>query len=157
MAKAKTAGTTFPQMPVIVVGADAGSGIEIVDGLRTPGRDLRAFVSDPEIGARLKTSGVKIALGDVSDDSHVEAAAIGCYTAVLMAEAAFDDRERSFADSRQEVLDGWARAMETSQVSRLIWISTDEPPGSSIDSARLDPGDPDVVSKAIALDEAQTI
>jgi nucleoside-diphosphate-sugar epimerase len=144
-------------MPVIVVGADAGSGIEIVDGLRTPGRDLRAFVSDPEIGARLKTSGVKVALGDVSDDSHVEAAAIGCYTAVLMAEAAFDDRERSFADSRQEVLEGWARAMETSQVSRLIWISTDEPPGSSIDSALLDPGDPDVVSKAIALDEAQAI
>ena len=144
-------------MPVIVVGADAGSGIEIVDGLRTPGRDLRAFVSDPEIGARLKTSGVKVALGDVSDDSHVEAAAIGCYTAVLMAEAAFDDRERSFADSRQEVLEGWARAMETSQVSRLIWISTDEPPGSSIDSALLDPGDPNVVSKAIALDEAQTI
>lgn len=155
--KAKTAGTTFPRMPVIVVGADAGSGIEIVDGLRTPGRDLRAFVSDPEIGARLKTSGVKVALGDVSDDSHVEAAAIGCYTAVLMAEAAFDDRERSFADSRQEVLEGWARAMETSQVSRLIWISTDEPPGSSIDSALLDPGDPDVVSKAIALDEAQAI
>ena len=122
-------------MPVIVVGADAGWGIEVVDGLRTPGRDLRAFVSDPEIGARLKASGVKVALGDVSDDSHVEAAAIGCYSAVLIAEAAFDGRERSFADNRQEVLEGWARAMETSQVSRLIWISTDEPPGAGV-SAR---------------------
>lgn len=144
-------------MPVIVVGADAGSGLAILEGLSAPGRDVRAFVSDPEIGAGLKDSGVKVALGDVSDDSHVEAAAIGCHTAVLVAEAAHDDRERSFADSHRDVLEGWARAMETSRVSRLIWVSTDDPPTSSIDSARLDPGHPDVVSKVIALDEAQTI
>ncbi len=59
-------------MPVIVVGADTPQGRAVVEGLVEPGREVRAFVSDPIVGAELRDMGVKVALGDVSDDSHIQ-------------------------------------------------------------------------------------
>jgi uncharacterized protein YbjT (DUF2867 family) len=88
-----------PGMPVIVVGADTSQGRAVVEGLLEPGREVRAFVSDPDAGAELRELGVKVALGDVSDDSHVQGACTNCFTAVLVTEAARDGRERSFASS----------------------------------------------------------
>ena len=93
-----------PIMPVIVVGADTPKGRAVIEGLVEPGREVRAFVSDPDAGAELRELGVKVALGDVSDDSHVQGACTNCFTAVLMTEAAFDGRERSFATSESQVL-----------------------------------------------------
>ncbi|MFQ5522976.1 MAG: NAD(P)H-binding protein [Acidimicrobiia bacterium] len=143
-------------MPVIVVGADTGVGRAIIEGLYDPSRDIRAFVSDEEQGAELKERGIKVALGDVSDESHIEGAAMNCFTAVLVAEASADKRERSFAASPAEVLAGWARAVAS--VTRVIWVSGGEVPDTTApESAQVDPGDPDVVAKVVALDDAQKI
>ena len=143
-------------MPVIVVGADTGVGRAIIDGLYTPAREIRAFVSDEEQGAELKDLGIKVALGDVSDESHVEAAALNCFTAVLVAEASTDDRERSFAATPTDVLAGWARAVAS--VTRVIWVSAGEVPDTATpEMAKVDPDDPDVVAKVVALDDAQKI
>ena len=74
-------------MPVIVVGADTSKGRAVVEELVAPGREVRAFVSDPGAGAELRELGVKVALGDVSDDSHVQGACMNCFTAVLITDS----------------------------------------------------------------------
>ena len=87
-------------MPVIVVGADTPQGRAVVEGLVEPGREVRAFVSDPIVGAELREMGVKVALGDVSDDSHIQGACTNCFTAVLIKRRRAISRERSFAAER---------------------------------------------------------
>lgn len=145
-------------MPVIVVGADTEPGMLIIDRLNHPEREIRAFVTNEATAVELKDEGVKVALGDVSDESHVEGAALRCFSAVLVGEAAMDDRERSFAASPHDVMSGWARAVARSKVKRVIWITPDEPPETSVaEVAQVDPADPDLVEKVAALDDAQTI
>ena len=72
-------------MPVMVVGADTPVGEVIIGELVDPDREVRAFVSDPSCGVRFKEAGVKVALGDVSDTSHVSSACLRCHTAVWCA------------------------------------------------------------------------
>lgn len=145
-------------MPVIVVGADTEQGLSILDGLADDRREVRAFVTSEDIALDLKKAGLKVAIGDVSDESHVEAASTACFSAVLISHAAHDERERSFARTTAEVLAGWARAVEASRVSRVIWVSDGSTPDTpSAETAVVSPDDPDLVDKVVALDEAQTI
>lgn len=145
-------------MPVIVVGADTPGGRLITEALAEPGREVRAFVTDADAAMELKELGVKVALGDVSDDTHVEGAATNSFSAVLITEAASDDRERAFAAESSATLRGWARAVTASRVKRVIWVGDQEPPETpGAETAVVSPTDPGVVAKVVALDEAQTI
>lgn len=117
-------------MPVIVVGADTPVGLAVIDAVLEPEREVRAFVSDPEIGATLKGRGVKVALGDVSDASHVAAACTNAFSAVLVGEAATDGRDVAFASSRASVWQAWAEAVSEAAVTRVIWVLDEEPPVS---------------------------
>ncbi|HWL50674.1 MAG TPA: NAD(P)H-binding protein [Acidimicrobiia bacterium] len=143
-------------MPVIVVGADTSQGRAVVKRLVEPGREVRAFVSDPDVGAELRELGVKVALGDVSDDSHVQGACMNCFTAVLITEAALDKRERSFATNERQVLEGWALAAAASGVTRVIWVHDGEPPPVRVKEVRtVSPDHPDLVAEVSALDDAR--
>jgi uncharacterized protein YbjT (DUF2867 family) len=142
-------------MPVIVVGADTPNGRAIIEGLIEPRREVRAFVTDPGTAADLRQSGVKVALGDVSDDSHIQGAATNCFTAVLVAEAARDDRDRAFAATESQVLAGWAAAVTASNVTRVIWVEDGEVPTTGArESVRVSPSHPTVVAEVVALDTA---
>lgn len=145
-------------MPVIVVGADTTEGAAIIERLYSPNREVRVFVTDEPTGLELKARGFKVAIGDVSDESHVEAASTRCFSAVLIEEAASDDRLRSFASTPDEVLQGWANAVTNSKVRRVIWVTDDDHPevGAS-EVARVNPADPDLADQVHALDEAATI
>ena len=143
-------------MPVIVVGADTPQGRAVVEGLVEPGREVRAFVSDPIVGAELKEKGVKVAFGDVSDDSHIQGACTNCFTAVLVSEAARDQRERSFAANEQQVLEGWAAAAAASGVTRVIWVHDGELPPVRVREVRtVSPEHPDLVGEVAALDDSR--
>ncbi len=145
-------------MPVIVIGGDTTTGRAILEEMAGPGREVRAFVSRASLGAELREMGIKVAVGDVSDDSHIEAASMNCFTAIMIGKAAHDDRERSFAGSESDVLQGWASAVSASGVSRVIWVQRGTPPDAQVrETAVVDPDDPDVVRKVIDLDEAQVI
>jgi len=145
-------------MPVIVVGADTSAGQSILERLEQPEREIRVFVSDEDTAAQLKSRGFKVATGDVSDEGHVEAAATRCFTAVLIAEAATDGRERSFASTVDEVLAGWANAVARSEVRRVIWVTGETPPVTrAAEVASVDPSDPDLARKVVELDDAQSI
>jgi nucleoside-diphosphate-sugar epimerase len=143
-------------MPVIVVGADTPTGAQIVDALLEPGREVRVFVSDAAEGARLRQRGAKVALGDVSDDSHIGAAAAQCFSAILLSEAARDSRERSFATDEPQVLKAWASGI--AGVRRVIWVHDGEPPPTTApEVAVVGPDDPDVVNRVVSLDNAAKI
>ena len=145
-------------MPVIVVGADTEIGDRVIDRLLKPPREVRAFVTDPDSAIRLKERGVKVALGDLSDESHVEGASLRCFSAILIAEAAEDDRERSFAATPMEVMTGWARAVERSGVKRVIWVTTGAPPSVEVgEVAVVDSQERDPAARVAALDDAQEI
>ena len=145
-------------MPVMVVGADTENGRALIDGLVAPGREVRAFVSDPGAVAGLKALGVKVALGDVSDESHVQGCLTNCFTAVLVTEAARDGRERSFAMSEEHVLRGWASAAAASGVSRVIWVHDGEAPSAGpVETRTVSPQSARLVEEVKALDDARVL
>ncbi len=111
-------------MPAIVIGADTGVGRAVVDALLDRQGEVRAFVSRPAVGAELKKLGVKVAIGDVSDASHIGPAALNAHTAVLMAEAAVDERVRSFAGDPEAVIRTWEEALDDAGVRRIIWVGS---------------------------------
>lgn len=120
-------------MPVIVVGADTPLGEAVMDELLPRDSQVRAFVSSPEAAAGLKGRGVKVALGDVSDGSHVGGAALNAFCAILIHEAATDNRERSFAKDEAGVLAAWAEGLNDAEVTRTI-VVWDEPPSDELSS-----------------------
>lgn len=145
-------------MPVMVVGADTVHGLALIDALVAPGREVRAFVSDPEVAGALKARGVKVALGDVSDDSHVQGSLTNCFTVVLVTEAAIDGRERSFADSQDQVLRGWASAAVASGIQRVIWVHDGSVPSiTSAETRSVSPDSPTLVDEVVALDDARVL
>lgn len=147
-------------MPVIVVGADTPIGLSIVSALIEPDREVRAFVTDADVSASLRTQGVKVALGDVSDPSHVGGACLNCFSAVFVTEAARDDRERAFARDRRTVLEGWAQAVREADVTRVIWVDShgDLPATGIRETAVVIPDAvDDVAAEVVRLDDAATI
>jgi nucleoside-diphosphate-sugar epimerase len=149
-------------MPVIVIGADTEIGLASIDGLLARQGEVRAFVTDSTVGTSLKRRGVKVALGDVSDPSHVEAAALHCFSAVFVGAAAHDDRERSFASTPKDVIDGWASAVDAAQVRRRIWVIDSAtaglvPEAPGVEQAVVTSEDrpvADVAADVVALDDA---
>jgi nucleoside-diphosphate-sugar epimerase len=145
-------------MPVMVVGADTPVGARVIDRLLDPEREVRAFVSDPDTAARLRERGAKVALGDVSDDSHLAGACLNCFSVVLVEDAARDDRERSFAPDAPAVLESWARAVASASVRRVIWLTACAPPPVETDEvAVVDPSVPDIAERVYEIDAAREI
>lgn len=145
-------------MPLILVGADTPTGDAILAKVEPGPREIRVFVTDERRGVELKRRGFKVATGDVSDESHIEAAALRCFSAVLIAEAAHDNRERAFASSAAQVMNGWARAIADSGVTRVIWVTGDDHPETAApEVTSVDPSRPGFVEEIIALDDAQSI
>ncbi|NNC93342.1 MAG: NAD(P)H-binding protein [Acidimicrobiia bacterium] len=118
-------------MPVIVVGADTEHGRAVAEALSARDGEVRAFVTDPNAAQPLRARGIKVAVGDVSDASHIAGAALGAFSAVLIAEAGRDDRERSFAASHDALLRAWAEGLRDAGVSRVIWVA----PGDNLPEA----------------------
>lgn len=142
------------------MGADTPAGEAIVAEVAEPDREVRAFVSDPSAGARLKEAGVKVALGDISDESHVSSACLRCHTAVLVCEATRDGREISFAETTDEVMRSWAQAVSEAGVQRVIWVADHTVPAvATPEQATVDSelGLPEIARQVAELDDALSI
>lgn len=110
-------------MPVIVIGADTQDGAAIVAALRPASGEVRVFVTDADAGQRYRNAS-KVAVGDVSDGSHVGGAAIGAFCAIAIVAAAGDDRERHFATNPAAVLAQWADGLREAGVRRVIAVGS---------------------------------
>ncbi len=137
-------------MPLLVVGADHPIGAAIVATTVDPGREVRAFVSDPEQASALKRMGAKVAIGDLSDEGHIGAAATRCFTVAFVIPALDDGRELAFAD-RDNTLLGWSRAAEEASVRRVIWIGEGGPEAQVPESAQVsDEGEVHLIASRVA-------
>ncbi len=119
-------------MPVIVIGADTEYGLAVAEALTARRGEVRAFVTDPASAPQLRELGIKVAVGDVSDASHIEGAAHRAFSAVVIAEAGLDRRERSFAASHDDLLEAWARGLQDAGVTRIIWMGADDRPPAAL-------------------------
>ena len=117
-------------MPVIVVGADTLLGEAIVAALLARGGEIRAFATDPARAAVLRGRGAKVAVGDLSDGSHLAAAAYHAFTAVLVEASIEDGRPIAFAADTPGVVEAWINAIRDSGVQRAIWVG-DPPPSAA--------------------------
>lgn len=112
-------------MPVIVVGADTPLGEAVIPALLPVAGEIRLFVSDPDV-AEERRAAAKVAVGDVSDGSHVGGAATGAFCAVLIAACASDGRERSFAKTVDAVFAQWADWLRDLGLARIIFVGNRE-------------------------------
>ena len=108
-------------MPVVVIGADTPVGAAIVAALRPASGEIRVFVTDPDTGDAYRNA-TKVAVGDLSDGSHVGGAAMGAFCAIAIIAAASDTRERHFAGDPPAVLAQWADGLSDPGVSRVIAV-----------------------------------
>jgi len=148
------------RMPVIVIGADSPLGATIADTLGGRSAERRAFVTAADAADRLRGAGFKVAVGDLSDWTHVEGAAVGAHTAVLVAEAASDGRKMAFAADAPAVVDSWVRAVSDAGVARVILVGAPRPAPPDVEWAVVDPdGMPpeDIATEVARLDEAARI
>lgn len=142
----------------MIVGADTTTGHAITERFLDPRREVRVFVSDPDAAAQFREVGAKVAIGDVSDDTHIAGACLNCFSVVLVAEAATDERERAFAADPHKVMKAWARAVDTASVSRVIWVTDDDPPPVEVEEvAVVESAQPDVPEAVHRLDDAKSI
>jgi putative NADH-flavin reductase len=110
-------------MPVIVIGADTELGHAIVPALRPASGEIRLFASDEDAVARYRRF-AKVAVGDISDGTHVGAAAIGAFCAIVIARAAHDERERHFAPTPTDLFRQWASGLDDAGISRVIVVGS---------------------------------
>jgi uncharacterized protein YbjT (DUF2867 family) len=108
-------------MPAIVIGADTPLGGQILSALLNRGGEVRAFVSRRKAGDLLKETGAKVAVGDLSDGSHIAAAAYQAFTAILVESSLNDGRELAFA-AAEAVPALWKEALREAGVERAIWV-----------------------------------
>ncbi len=144
-------------MPILVVGADHPIGFRIVESLVHPEREVRAFVSDPAIGTKIKSLGAKVAIGDLSDEGHLSAAATNCFSIAFVEPAITDGRELSFL-SAAEIPASWACAAAEARVVRVIWVGEATPSLSVKEVATVDTSDQSLVAAEVArLDDLQRL
>ena len=110
-------------MPVLVVGADTELGHAIVPALQPASGEIRLFASDPKAVAGYR-SFAKVAVGDISDGTHVGGAAIGAFCAIVITAAAHDERERHFAHNTEELFKQWAEGLADAGISRVIVVGS---------------------------------
>ena len=150
-------------MPVLVVGADTPIGLLVMESLSERAGEIRAFVSSPDQASDLRSHGVKVALGDVSDGSHVGGAALNCFSIVFLTAAAEDHRERAFATTPNDVFSAWVEAIEMAQPRRVIWVgaSGSGPPRGTIGEFAVVEVDgrsaADVAAEVAYLDDLETL
>lgn len=135
-------------MPVIVVGADTEIGHAIVPMLRPASGEIRLFASDADAVARYRDF-AKIAIGDISDGTHVGGAAIGAFCAIVITTAAHDERERHFAASPNELFAQWADGLADAGVSRVIVVGPLPPDSGPLSQVCADYIDVDSVGKSL--------
>ena len=139
-------------MPVIVVGADHPLGEVIARKLAAPDREVRAFISSVNAHGPLRSLGIKVAIGDLSDEGHIEAAATSCFTAVFVEPALEDGRDLAFA-APKVAAQGWAKAAAGARVQRVIWVGSGAPPvkGPEMAAVTVDNRSPDEIAEEVAL------
>jgi uncharacterized protein YbjT (DUF2867 family) len=108
-------------MPVLVTGAESWLGAAVIEQLRATGGELRAYldatVATDDDAARLRAEGCKVALGELDDEGHLEAACEQVHTVAHCWTGPLHD-----PDEQVEVAATLGSALLGAGVRRLIWV-----------------------------------
>lgn len=108
-------------MPVLVTGAEDGLGARVVEQLRASGGEIRAYldgaVAGEHVAAALRAGGCKVAVGDLDDEGHLEAALAHVHTVAHCWGGPLHD-----LDAQLTVAGTLASALLGAGVRRLVWV-----------------------------------
>lgn len=108
-------------MPVLITGAESGLGVGVIKHLRPTGGELRAYldatVATDDDAARLRAAGCKVALGELDDEGHLEAALEQVHTVAHCWTGPMHDPR-----AQVEAAATLSSAMLGAGVRRLIWV-----------------------------------
>jgi uncharacterized protein YbjT (DUF2867 family) len=108
-------------MPVLVTGAESRLGAGVIEQLRATGGELRAYldatVATDDDAARLRAEGCKVAVGELDDEGHLEAACEQVHTVAHCWTGPLHD-----PDEQVEVAATLGSAVLGAGVRRLIWV-----------------------------------
>ncbi|CAN5819838.1 hypothetical protein BH23ACT10_BH23ACT10_01000 [soil metagenome] len=108
-------------MPVLVTGAESGLGARVLQQLRLSGGQIRAYldatVADADTAAALRATGCKVALGELDDEGHLEAALAQVHTVAHCWGGPLHDLE-----AQLNVAGTVASAALGAGVRRLVWV-----------------------------------
>jgi len=108
-------------MPVLITGAESGLGAEVMEHLRPTGGELRAYLdataTTEDDAARLRAAGCKVALGELDDEGHLEAALEQVHTVAHCWTGPLHDPR-----AQVEAAATLSSALLGAGVRRLIWV-----------------------------------
>lgn len=105
-------------MPVFVTAADHGIGPPLIAALRADGADVRAFARGTGDVGSLRAAGAFVAVGDLDDEGHLDAAMTDAHTVVVPTDTWSADPD----DLDVEVAT-IARAAHLASVARIVLVS----------------------------------
>lgn len=105
-------------MPVVVTAADCGIGPDLVAALRVDGAEVRAFaVGDGDVAA-LRSAGAFVAIGELDDEAHLDAAMTDAHTVIVTTDTWLAD-----ADDLVRDVDTAVSAARSAGVRRVVLVS----------------------------------
>ncbi|HEX6256309.1 MAG TPA: NmrA family NAD(P)-binding protein [Euzebyales bacterium] len=108
-------------MPVLVTGAEHGLGAAVTEQLLAAGGEVRAFLDATSVGddvaAALRARGCKVAVGELDDEGHMEAALAQVHTVAHCVVGPLEDPAAQVADAAT-----LASALLGAGVRRLVWV-----------------------------------
>lgn len=108
-------------MPVMITGAESGLGAQVIERLRPTGGELRAYldatIATEDDANRLRARGCKVALGELDDEGHLEAALEQVHTVAHCWTGPLHDPQ-----AQVEAAATVSSAALGAGVRRLIWV-----------------------------------
>lgn len=102
-------------MPAFFINPLSEEHIDLLNKLDEQNQDLRVFISDKNSKDFIDKIPGKKAIGDITDDSHISTASEGAYCGIF------------FEESNKKLRDIYLKAIQNSNLQRILWISKEEP------------------------------
>jgi len=136
-------------MPAFFINPLSEEHIDLLNRLDEQNQDLRVFISDKNSKDFIDKIPGKKAIGDITDDSHISTASEGAYCGIF------------FEESNKKLRDIYLKAIQNSNLQRILWISKEEPRNNVLEIDNLTyikhSGENDYFDTVLNLEEVEEV
>jgi len=136
-------------MPAFFINPLSEEHIDLLNKLDEQNQDLRVFISDKNSKDFIDKIPGKKAIGDITDDSHISTASEGAYCGIF------------FEESNKKLRDIYLKAIQNSNLQRILWISKEEPRNNILEIDNLTyikhSGENDYFDTVLNLEEVEEV